>query len=332
MYRRYLEWSLYSALFLASLSILLAFFQIVGNFGPSSVKGKREYFDFGSANSGVLLLSLRGPIHEGEYGQGIEPLIKSLAQAKESKRVRAVLLWINSPGGTVEASKRLYEQILDVRKNKPIVALVGDLAASGAYYAAAASSRIIASPASVVGSIGVLSVRLEVYRFLEKHGIRARTLKAGRFKDMTSPFRSMTDIELRMYQGLLDEFYQLFLRDLAAGRKVKLSKVRTWAEGKIFSGRRALRLGMLDALGGRKEALEEIKKLLKTKDDLKLIEPVKDLEFYLQKYLSATFGGHSLSSRIRIYESLLESPILYLYPQMDFFKAIRTIHAVQSLP
>ena len=297
-----------------------------GEFGSPSTKGKGKYFDFGSANSGVLLLSLKGPIHEGEYPGNLGSLIESLDRAKKNKRVRGILLQINSPGGSVGASKRLYEELIESRKAKPVVALVGDLAASGAYYAASACSKIIASPASVLGSIGVLSLHVEVHRFLEKHGIRAQSLKAGRFKDMRSPFRSMTSMERKMNQELIDEFYQLFLNDLAAGRKVKLRKVKTWAEGKIFSGKRSLRLGMIDALGGREEALKEMKKLLKTEDELELIEPVKDLEFYLKKYLSASFLS---SPRSQIYEKFLESPFLYLYPQMDFFKAIQFAHSAK---
>ena len=320
--KKLLEWSVYCALLLALFSVILAFFQIGSNLGSAFTKSKSEYFDFGSAKSGVLLLSLTGPIQEGEYANSVGYLIKDLERAKESSRARAVLLWINSPGGAVGATKRLYEQVIELRKSKPVVALVGDLAASGGYYVASACSRIVASPASAIGSIGVLSVHLEVHRFLERHGIRAETLKAGRFKDIGSPFRSMTVVERKMYQELLDEFYQLFLEDLALGRKQKLRKVKSWAEGRIFSARRALQLGMIDALGGRKQALNEIKKLLKTKDELKLIEPTRDLEFYLERYLSRSFGSSASS---RIYEDILKSPLLYLYPQIDFFRAIQAL-------
>ena len=254
--KQYLQWSGHAALLLALFSVILAFFQIVSNLGSAFTKSNSEYFKFASADSGVLLLSLKGPIQEGEYASGVGHLIKDLKKAKESKQVRAVLLWINSPGGTVGATKRLYEQVLELRKVKPVVALVGDLAASGGYYVAGACSRIVASQAATIGSIGVLSVHLEVHRFLRKHGIQAQTLKAGRFKDIGSPFRSMTDLERKMYQELLDEFYQLFLKDLASGRKQKLGKVKSWAEGKIFSASQALQLGMIDALGGTGGGLE----------------------------------------------------------------------------
>ncbi len=307
-----LKWSVYICLIFAFLSMPLAIAHIAldSSASPRASSSLFSPLAFQEQEEGILLLSLQGVIQEGNYYSSASNLIKQLEDARKQEHVQAILLEINSPGGSVGATKRLYEAVLQTREEKPVIALIHDLAASGAYYVASACTYIVASHGASIGSIGVISFHLEVHRFLQRHGIRARALKAGRFKDIGSPFRTMSKEEERMYQRLLDEFYQLFLKDISKGRKQSPAKVRGWADGKIFTASRALALGMLDTLGTQKEAIEHIKKILKKDQDLPIIEPSKDLEYYLGKFLAAFSPKYAGS----LEQSFLHAPALYLYP------------------
>ena len=323
---RYLKWSAYIALPSAVLAVLLALIHIA--FSASQFTGsQKKSFGFPSQKKGAMLLTVYGTIHGGEYPGSVSRIIRDLEEAKKDANIHGVLLAIDSPGGTVSATKQLYDAILSVRKTKPVVALVEGLAASGGYYAASACSRIVSSEAAGIGSIGVLSMHLEIHRFLQKHGIHAETLKAGRYKDIGSPFRKMTFQERKMHQELLDDFYQLFLKDVSIGRKQKMKKVKSWAEGRMFSAKKALRLKMVDALGGKNKALEEIKKILKLKEDLHIIESPKTFEYYMEKYLSF----YAAASHKESYANVLQTPILYLYPQIDFLQKIISFSTFSTL-
>ena len=326
MSARNLQLAVYTALGAALFGIILAIVHLlqvaVSSYSSSTTAGSGRSTYFSSRNS-IMLLSLNGVIQAGNEGENMEHIVNNLELSKNNSNIRAVLLTINSPGGTVATTKRVYEKVLEVRKTKPVVALIGDLAASGGYYIASACTSIIASEGSTLGSIGVISVHMEVHRFLERHGVKATVIKAGRYKDIGSPFRGMTGEERRMYQSHVNEFYALFLKDVAAGRKKKLSKVRTWAEGKIFSAGKALKLGMIDGIGHRNEAITEIKKLLKTEDDLKIVEPEKNFEYYIKKYFLSTFMP-SISRTVG-YEKILQAPLLYLYPHTDFYRALGSL-------
>ena len=310
MINKFLQTSIAIALGISVLAVFLSFFHIIGHLNKN--------LKISTFSNAVLHLRLEGLMQEGGNFSSISLLLDQLKQAETNSNIKAILLEINSPGGTVGASKRLYEALIKLREKKPIVAWVSGMGASGAFYAASACAKIIASEASILGSIGVVSLRFELYRFLEQYKIKADTFKAGRFKDMGSPFREMKPKERRMYQALLDNFYNLFLEDVAKGRKAKLSLVKTWADGKIFSSQEAKKLKMIDALGEKEKALEELRKLLRTKSKIKLIEPLKDIEYYLQRYLSSFF----LSPKEKGAYLLLEMPALYLYPQFHILQSL----------
>ena len=323
----YLKGSVFLALGFALTAMLLGLWQIgmqLASYADPKKDDGRLGFAFASQEPGVTLLRLDGIIQDrSRVGDGIESLLASLKEAKEASHVRAVLLAINSPGGTVGASKKLYQNILDFRKTKPIVALVSGLAASGGYYAASACSRIVASEAAVVGSIGVISFHMELQRFLKNYGVKVEAFKSGRFKDLGSPFRKMTALERNMQQRLLEEFYQIFLKDVAAGRKRSVNVVRRrWADGRVFSGRQALKLKMVDALGEQEVALDEIKKLLKTDEELQIIIPPRDWQFYMDMLLLNYIPSFSnaLQQDYVTYRELLQSSVLYLYPSAELLQ------------
>ena len=268
-----------------------------------------------SGKSGVALIKVHGVIGSGQGGGGANAdyITALLRRAGEDASIRGVILDINSPGGAVGATKLIYDEVRKLKKSKypkPVVAIISDIAASGGYYIASAADKILAYEGSVVGSIGVISMHINLSALLERYGIQVTVIKSGRYKDASYPFRSMTAEELGMRQSMQKDAYNQFIKDVADGRKVRFSDVQTkWAEGRIFSGKQAERERLIDDFGGRDKAMDIIKEALKTDQDLPILEPERNiLEEFLGSLLS--LSGRSMDAPT----SLLNAPILYLYP------------------
>jgi protease-4 len=157
----------------------------------------------------------------------------------------------------VAASQEIYEELLKVRRvhGKPVVASMGSLAASGGYYVASAADRIVANPGTITGSIGVIMQIPNVGELLQKIGIRAVVIKSGAYKDLASATRDLTPEERRILQSVLDDVHDQFIQAVAEGRKLDRGRVEQLADGRIFSGRQAQELGLVDELGGLHDAL-----------------------------------------------------------------------------
>jgi len=211
--------------------------------------------------SGILLNSQEmGLFSEGEHP--VSFLTEKLAKAASDGRVKAVLLRVNSPGGSVTASDTLYEEILAFKKKtgKPVVAYFQDVAASGAYYLACAADEIIAQRTSVTGSIGVIMQMMDVSGTMGKLGIEADAIKSGPFKDSGSPLRRMKPEERELFQGLVDGFYRQFVDVVAAGRpKLNREKIAKLADGRVYSAEQALEAGLVDRIATLSEAIESAK-------------------------------------------------------------------------
>jgi protease IV len=193
---------------------------------------------------------------------GIDPLRAGdlLQEAEEDARVQAVVLRVNSPGGSPAASWEIYEAVQ--RLEKPVVVSVGDAAASGAYYFASAADSIVASPHSQVGSIGVILQAVELEELFEKVGIGYTVLSRGEYKDLGAPNREMTEEEQEILLDRLDVIYERFIADVAEGREpLELEQVRELATGLTYSGEEALELGLVDRIGSFEDALDEAAEL-----------------------------------------------------------------------
>jgi len=185
-----------------------------------------------------------------------EPVVDLLDRYAESDPVRAVVLRIESPGGGVAASQEIHEAVLRVRAaGKPVIASMGAIAASGGYYVAAAADTIVANPGTLTGSIGVIMSFPMFYELVRKAGIGFEVIKTGEHKDIGSPVRPMTDDERRLLLGVLDDVLDQFVEAVAEGRAMDIATVRALADGRIFSGRQARDLGLVDVLGDLDEAI-----------------------------------------------------------------------------
>jgi protease IV len=207
-------------------------------------------------------ISIHGPIFSSESGKpwerGSEMWARKIKQMADTKGVRAIVLDINSPGGSVGAVQELYSQILRVRKEKriPVVALFGDVAASGGYYIAAACDKIVAHPGTLTGSIGVIFSVTNMQGLFQKVGFKMDPIKSGKHKDIGSPARQMTAEERELMQALIDDAYGQFVGAVAAGRKLPVETVKPLADGRIFSGTQALQARLVDQLGDSTDAIE----------------------------------------------------------------------------
>ncbi|NLF83728.1 MAG: signal peptide peptidase SppA [Candidatus Gastranaerophilales bacterium] len=239
---------------------------------------------FSASGDKIALIILQGPISSGDAGSlfgdvyNADRMLRALRRAQEDKGVKGVLLRINSPGGTVAMSQEGYNLIMDIRKEKPVVVSMLDVAASGGYYIASAADRIYANPGTLTGSIGVIFETVDASGLLsDKLGIKWEVIKSGKFKDVGSPYRALSPDEKTLLNGLITNTYKQFVNDIIKARvnrtdsykaeKKVLSKgnLEKYADGRIFTGEQALEYGFVDSLGGLAEATQGIKKMAKQK-------------------------------------------------------------------
>ncbi len=206
---------------------------------------------------GVARITLQGPIQEGIAGFGaamISPrdVENKLERASENPGIKALVIRLDTPGGAIAASQEIYEMFVDF--DKPLIISMGDMAASGGYYIAAAADAIVAQPGTMTGSIGVISTFIDPEGLFEKLGLEREVITSGEHKDMFS--RTFTEEEREKMQTFSDQAYDQFIDHIIAGRDMEEDEIRELATGEIFLGSQAYELGLIDELGGRLKALE----------------------------------------------------------------------------
>jgi protease IV len=194
----------------------------------------------------IAVLALRGTIGVAIRAEQWVPLFDGL---RKRKQVKAVVVEIDSPGGTVAASDYIFGALARLAAEKPVFAFGGNVCASGGYLIAAAARELVVQPAAVVGSIGVISIRPLAEEFLRRYGLAVGVTKSGELKDAGAFWREPTERERENEQALVDEYFALFLERIEAGRKIDPAKLRELATGEIFTGRRAVEVGLADRVG-----------------------------------------------------------------------------------
>jgi protease-4 len=175
---------------------------------------------------------------------------EALRYFRDTQEVKAVLVRVESPGGLVAPSQEMHDEVSRTKAVKPVVVSMGTVAASGGYYLSAPATQIVANPGTATGSIGVILQFPDFHVILDKFGYRTRVLKSGPLKDAGSPFREMTETERKVLQGLVDDIFSQFVDAVAAGRRMDRKAVLELADGRVYSGRQAQKLGLVDRLGG----------------------------------------------------------------------------------
>jgi protease-4 len=240
----------------------------------------------------IGVVELKGTVGgDGERGIDADKVVKLLRKYDRDDDVRAVVVRIDSPGGSVAPSQEIYSALRNLRKKKKVVASMGNLAASGGYYIAAAADQIYASPGTLTGSIGVVFTHFNVRGLLEAVKIEETTLKTGKYKDTLSPYRPLNELDREEVQSISEDVYGQFIRDVAEGRGLKEEEVRKLAEGRIYTGRRAKDLRLVDELGGFQDAVAKAWQLAGQSGEPRLQMPPRDMVLSLRDLMRGAFQG-----------------------------------------
>jgi protease IV len=210
---------------------------------------------------------------EGDADQvGGDRFAQQLREIQGDDDIKAVVIRVNSPGGSVVGSEVIQREVIQTRKKKPVVVSMGGVAASGGYWISTFSDRIFAQPNTITGSIGVFGLRPNVQKIANDNGITWDVVKTGRYADISSITRPRTAPELAVFQKSVDRIYDRFVGKVAESRKLPKAKVAEVAQGRVWSGKQALAIGLVDQMGGLQDAIQDAAQRAKLGDDWKLTE------------------------------------------------------------
>jgi protease-4 len=211
-------------------------------------------------------------------------IVDQMNKYGEDDDIKAVVLRIDSPGGAVVPSQEIYDKILQLKKKKNVFTSMGSVAASGGYYIACASNKIVANPGTITGSIGVIIQFPQAKELLKKIGLKSAVIKHGKYKDVGSPTRDITSDERLLMQGVVDDIYDQFVEAVSLNRNIPKKKIEVLADGRIFSGRQALKLGLVDYVGNMEYTIDLAARLSGIKGKPEVVYP-KEKRPGLLRYL-----------------------------------------------
>ena len=218
--------------------------------GISSITS--EWVQQGTKNR-IGIVDITGLITDSQY------ITNQVKKFRQDKRIRGIILRIDSPGGAVGPSQEIYDEVLKTRESgKTIYASMGALAASGGYYIASAAEKIFANPGTLTGSIGVIMAFSNAKGLMEKIGLQPEIVKAGEYKDIGSPARAMTQKERNLLQSVVTDVHQQFIEAVASGRDISVAEVTKIADGRILTGRQAYSLNLVDQMGGLQVSIDQL--------------------------------------------------------------------------
>jgi len=239
-------------------------------FAVSEEMFAEEIIEEGDMLSKIAVLSINGVIQDtGDAESFFEsPLynhrafMEQLDYVKEADDVKAIILQVNSPGGGVVESAQIHDKIKEIQKEtkKPVYVSMGSMAASGGYYVSAPADKIFASPETLTGSLGVIMQGVNYAGLAEKYGVEFTTIKSGPYKDIMSPSRPMTEDERKILQSMIDNSYEGFVKVISEGRDMSVARVKEIADGRIYDGRQAKQLNLIDGFGYLEDVIDSVRK------------------------------------------------------------------------
>jgi protease-4 len=273
----------------------------------------------------IAVIVATGEIHQGNSVLdeiGAADVCEQLRKARNNPKVKAIVLRINSPGGSALASDLMWREIVITRRVKPVIASMSDMAASGGYYMAMACNKIVAQPTTITGSIGVFGLIFNIKNTLgNKLGITVDGYQTGKFSDVGSAIREMTDYERKIIQSEVAFTYEEFLRKAAEGRKVNMEVIRKVAGGRIWTGKQAKAIGLVDVLGGLQQAIDIAASSAKLGADYSVTYIPEH-----KNWLEALFDDQSKDSQSK----MIASELGELYPYFKTLQKINTMKGVQA--
>ena len=261
--------------FIVVAAILSTFFK-----SESETSTWADVFGYGSE---VGIVKVEGAITSSDE------ILKQLRKFVKKPSVKAIVIRINSPGGAVAPAQEIYREIQKAKKKKPVVASMETVGASAAYYIASATDQIVCSEGTITGSIGVIMFLADLENLVKKIGVGVNVIKAGKFKDIGSYLRPLTDEERKILQDFAAQIHEQFIHDVATGRKGKIeeSKLRSIADGRFFTGQTAKELGLVDTIGNFYDAVKIAGKLGGIKGEVHILYPKKGWESYFDLFLGS---------------------------------------------
>ena len=239
----------------------------------------------------IGIVEAKGAIGEPQTGVDSDKIIKLLKKYERDDEVKAIVIRVDSPGGSVAPSQEIHDAVKRIKTRKKVVVSMGALAASGGYYISAPADKIYAEPGTLTGSIGVIFMHFNVRGLLDWARIEETTLKSGKYKDTLSPFRPLRESDREEIQGISDDVYAQFIDAVAQGRGLPEARVREIAEGRVYTGRRAKELKLVDELGGLDDAVGAAWALAGQSGEPKVQYPPREHELSLRDLLRGAFQG-----------------------------------------
>jgi protease-4 len=255
----------------------------------------------GKGGERVGVVEIEGVISDSR--QTMEDIIRF----KEDPTIKGVIVRINSPGGAVGPTQEIYREVMKLKGKKKVFVSMGSVCASGGYYIAAAGEKVYANPSTITGSIGVIMQSMILEELLKKIGVKSNTIKAGDLKDAGTPFREMKPEERAYLDGIVKNIHEQFIKDVAAGRKMEFEKVKSLADGRIYTGLQAKEFGLVDNIGNFYDTVDDFKKALNIKGKPQLVYTEKPFSF--SKWLFSSMSNMSKESL----EGFFASPFKFLY-------------------
>lgn len=225
-------------------------------------------------------------------------IIKHIKAFQKDDQIKAIILRINSPGGGIAPSQEIYQEIMKIKMDKKIITSMGSVAASGGYYIASATNGIVANPGTITGSIGVIMEYANIMEIVKKIGISPVVIKSGEFKDMGSPLKKLTDSEKKIFQDLVDELHLQFVKDAAFARDIDVKAMADIADGRVYTGQKALELKLIDRLGNLDDAVQWAGKLADIQEELKPVYPKEDKITFIKKLAQTLFKNINISGTV----------------------------------
>ncbi|MEM4702956.1 MAG: signal peptide peptidase SppA [Candidatus Pacearchaeota archaeon] len=251
----------------------------------------------------VALIHIDGVLLSGEqeFTTGAsfsDTIIRDIEDATKNKNIKAIIFEINSPGGSAVAAQEIGDTIKKAREKVLTVALIRETGASGAYWVASSCDYIIASPMSITGSIGVIASYLEYSGLLERFNITYERLVSGKYKDIGSPYKELTEDERRLLQNILDQVYKSFVSEIKANRNLSQEQAESIADGMFYLGAQAKELGLIDALGSKKDAIKYIEEKKGIKASIREYKQSYSLFPFSSMSLTAYWVGKGIGSSL----------------------------------
>jgi len=245
-----------------------------------------------TAGARIGIVEAKGTIGEAApAGIDSDKVVKLLKKYERDEDIKAVVLRVDSPGGAVAPSQEIHDAVKRIKASKKVVVSMGGMAASGGYYISAPADRIFAEPGTLTGSIGVIFLHFNVRGLLEWAKVEETTLKSGKYKDTLSPFRPIQESDREEIQSISDDVYSQFVQAVAQGRGMPEARVREIAEGRIYTGKRAKELKLVDELGGFDDAVAAAWGLAGQSGEPKVQYPPRDRELSLRDLVRGAFQG-----------------------------------------